>query len=194
MENFFVTIGLGWTMSKILPYIVLLTLGVGVYRLFRKKFRKKWMRITVLLLMILAPTGIYFAINPIYEGDFSNNYARKQAIDSEWIADGKLTVIAIPGCPFCLASIARMKQVKERVGGDVDIEFRVLTKKEANLKSYENESGGSVTVVMDTNEIRLSQLAGGRFPTFVFREGADVYVWSNDGFGVRALDWVESRM
>ena len=72
MENFFVNLGLSYTWSKALPYLLMVVIGllIGIYL-----FKRSKTKLTKLLslVVIAVPFGIYFIFNPIYQGDFSNN-------------------------------------------------------------------------------------------------------------------------
>jgi hypothetical protein len=104
LEELFHNIGLSLTLNKKIPYILSL---VGVFlSAFIISKSKRNIRILRFVIWII-PFGTYFAFNPIYEGDFSNNYSildKKELPTS--IASGELVIIAISGCPFCFESIA----------------------------------------------------------------------------------------
>lgn len=153
--------------------------------------RKKWLRI-LLLLIIPIPFGIYFIINPIYEGDFSNNSRSEKGNYSELKSD-RLTVLTIPGCPYCYESIADLKRIKERTGVD-SIDFLVVTGESSNLDWYKEEANDQLNIQMISSESELVALARGTFPTFVYTDGEEVTIWDNSGFGVIAKDWIEEKV
>lgn len=193
MENMFLNMGMSWTLSKMLPYVLFLILGILIYWLIRKRVKPKMYR-WILLPVILIPIGIYFAVNPIYEGDFSNNVRTSDATDFKRLKKERLTVIAIPGCPYCKGSISTLKKYITRTNKKVD--FVVLSSHREMMADYEREAKGTkinVKLALTADIERLGELAGGSFPAFVYKKGNEVHVWNNDGFGVRALDWVESN-
>ncbi|MFT6245181.1 MAG: hypothetical protein ACJA0U_002729 [Salibacteraceae bacterium] len=199
MENFFLNIGLTWTLSKLLPFVIMLVLGILLVFLTRRKLKKRWMRNTSFVLLLI-PVAVYFLINPIYEGDFSNNFrVEKAGSVYKEMEKGTLSVITIPGCPFCLQSIANLKVIKNRVESKKDINFIVCSDSISDLKKYEDESNGELNVKLAKDFKAMVKLAGGvgiaTFPTFVYTsKSGEMTVWSNDGFGVIARDWVEEKL
>jgi thioredoxin-related protein len=199
MENFFLNIGFSWTLSKSLPFVLMLLLGILLVFLIRRRLKKRWMRNTSFVLLIL-PVVIYFVVNPIYEGDFSNDFrVENTGNETKEIEKGTLSVITIPGCPFCLQSIATLKVMKDRTDSKKDINFIVCSDSISDLKKYEVESDGELKVKLAEDIEAMVKLAGGAgiatFPTFVYTsKSGEMTVWSNDGFGVMAKDWVEDKL
>lgn len=191
MEDFFINLGLSWTLSKILPFIIALLLGVLVFLYLRQKSKVlKWIGGASILVFPV----IYFAINPIYEGDFTNDFhdVNTSEVDVKF-ANGKLTVLAIPNCPFCYESINRLKLVSDRAGGK-EFDFLVLTSDRNNLEFYKEIGNGTLNIDNVTEFEEYTKLSKGRYPTFVYRDGDNLKVWSNRGFGVVALDWIEEKL
>ena len=147
MENFFLNMGFSWTLSKSLPFILMLLLGILLVFLIRRRLKKRWMRNTSFVLLIL-PFVIYFVVNPIYEGDFSNDFRVESSETShKEIERGTLSVITIPGCPFCLQSIATLKVMKDRADSKKDINFIVCSQEDSDMKKYIEESKGELNVL-----------------------------------------------
>jgi hypothetical protein len=184
---------MSWTLLKTLPYLILIALGVVLYILIRgllKRNRKAFRILAVLVIPL--PFFLYFIVNPIYEGDFSNNFRSEKGVFSE-LKSGRLTVLTIPGCPYCYESIEDLKRIKERTGVDT-IDFFVVTTHSENLDWYREEAKGQLNIQMLSPESELVALAMGTFPTFLFAEADNVSVWDNSGFGVRAKDWIEDKI
>jgi len=207
VEMSFLDMGFSWTMSKALPYILAVILGLILVYLFRKKLRKnfivKWFfRVT----LFVAPFFIYFIYSPIYEGDFTNSSNIIERTEEFTELEGKkLVVITIPGCPYCSASIARMKKLKERVP-DAQIEYIVcntwgdsILPQEA-LEDYIQKGGDAITVRRATNSQGMARLAENgtgiaAFPSFVLVDGNKALkTWGNSNFGVAAMDEVELEL
>ena len=191
MESFFVDIGLSWTFSKVLPFILCALLGVVLFLFIRRKsILLKWLGVS---LIVLLP-GIYFAFNPIYEGDFTNEYevirTSDVAVDFE---DGNLTVLAIPNCPFCYESLQDLGVIHSRTKSK-EFNFLVLTSDIGHLEFYKEIGKGVVKIDNATEFEEYSKLSKGRYPAFVYRNGDELMVWSNRGFGVVALDWLEEKI
>lgn len=144
--------------------------------------------------MIVIFPLIYFAFNPIYEGDFSNEYSELQVTDIDaGFSDHNLTVLAIPNCPFCYESLTKLRRVQQRTKSKL-FDFIVLTSEIEMLDFYQEAGKGVVTIQNTTDFEAYSEISGGHYPTFVYREGDKIYVWTNDNFGVVALDWVEQKL
>ena len=75
METYFLDSGLSWTMSKVLPYLIMILVGIVLWIIAKKilKSINKYLRWMLLLVIFVLPFLIYFMISPIYEGDFTND-------------------------------------------------------------------------------------------------------------------------
>jgi hypothetical protein len=74
----------------------------------------------------LIPFSIYFAINPIYDGDFANNCRTLNTSILPEKVKAKLLVVAIPGCTYCMGSLETLKKLKTK-NKNLDIQFLVCT-------------------------------------------------------------------
>lgn len=194
IENSFLESGFSFTMAKIIPYLVVILIGICVVFLFRKKlkFKKRILTILVRLVVLVIPFAVYFGFYPIYEGDFSNS-ARKvsRTAKNAELLDEKLYVLSIPGCPYCAQAMSRMLQLKER-NPSLQIEYIVVSSDSTSTKDYKTMGKGEIEVSLAQNMEEMSKIALGGYPSFVLSEkGNSLSAWSNDGFGVRALDQVE---
>lgn len=192
-ETFLLGIGFSWTWSKLFIYIALPVAGLLVWLFLRKRISQRWVSGVLLGLLIVLPFGLYFILYPIYEGDFSN-HSEKVNVPAELEAKqaAKLVVITIPGCPFCMASIRRMKDFKQR-NPSARIEYRVCSSHPEDLKAYQVAAGGAFPIVLAKDMHQLADVSGYAFPSFVLVDGSSAVKWSNDHFGVAALDEVEER-
>lgn len=195
MENFLLGSGFSWTMSKILPFVILLLFGVILCFVIRKVSSKKWIRLSAFLL-ILLPVTIYFVLNPIFEGDFSNEFkTEKVADDYKELERDNLTVITIPHCKFCSQAIDAMLTVTDRISSKKKINLIVCSSNLADLKEYKKKSKSKLNVKLAKNVSAMVLLAGGKFPAFVFTDkSGEMKIWSNEGFGVTAKDWIEAKL
>jgi hypothetical protein len=192
LESFLLDMGFSWTWSKLFPYLLFPLLGLIIWATIRKRMKKGWVRGTTLLLFMAIPFGLYFILYPIYEGDFSNNSEEVALIPELKTGQQKLVVITIPGCPFCMESIHRMKAFKER-NPAVNIEYRVCNTDPAALTAYKTIAGKAFPVVLAQDLAKMSGLAQHAFPAFILTDGQSGVRWSNDQFGVVALDEVEGQ-
>lgn len=195
IEQSFIDSGFSFTASKLIPYLITLLMGLILVYLVRKRIRFKLRIVNVLLkLIILAiPFSIYFAFYPIYQGDFTNGAERvKRTQSNSEISGKKLVVIALPYCEFCAEAMSTMKLLKKR-NPALEIEYIVCSSDSTTIQNYLELGEGEITVSLAKNHRAMSVLAHGKFPTFVLsEENLPLTRWSNDGFGVRALDQVES--
>ena len=201
IEQWLIESNFSWTSAKIAPYFLLLILGLLIGRwmnqflLFKLISNKiKLLKRIVFLVITFIPFGIGFALNPIYEGDFSKQGKEIQKDTKKDFKNADLAVITIPGCPFCYHSISKLKQLKRR-NPSMRIKFIVCTDNDADLIDYRAEGGNEIVVVKTKNGESLGKLAEGKFPTFVMvQNNQAIYSWSNDQFGCRALDQLENQL
>ena len=187
IEYMFLGMGFSWTLSKALPYVLVILLSFVLMYIFRKKFKKralaKW---TLRLSLLIIPFAAYFLYSPIYEGDFSNNSSSVEKIPAYAELTGqKLIVISMPQCKFCYGSIDKALKLKERIP-NAEIEYLVCAQNEddAYLEWYQEKGGDAISVRFADSAGALTVLAEGRFPTFILVDGdKPLKKWSNDGFG-----------
>ncbi len=140
----------------------------------------------------IVPFLIYFILNPIYQGDFSNEFRTIQTKSLPINAlKNELIVISIPGCPFCFGSIESLKILKKR-NPSLKINFIVCSSDSLSTLEYSKESGESFPINYSNTPEKWAKIANGKFPTFLFVGKEQSKVWNNDGFGVRAKDEIES--
>lgn len=194
MESYFLESGMSWTMSKILPYLITIVLGLILWIIFKKVLRRinKYIRWVALLAIFVSPFCLYFLISPIYEGDFTNNSIEvKRTVANSELNGEKLVVIAIPGCPYCLEAIDKLLVMKKRVP-EMSIEYVVCSADSTSIDWYKEKGGDMISVRLAENEEEMAEIAKHTFPTFVLIDNDHpLKTWSNDSFGVFAMDEVE---
>lgn len=190
MESFFLNLGLSYTWSKALPYLILIILGILIGTMLFKRSKSLGMKIASLVTIVI-PFVIYFAIHPIYQGDFSNN--SRIIAPSEELAElsgKKLVVISLPGCGFCKQSVAQMKEVKAR-NKNIAVEYIVASSDSSSLAFYQEVIKGEFPLTLAQNPEAMGIAAEGRFPCFVLVDNdKPMQAWNNNTFGVAALDVV----
>lgn len=188
MESFFVNLGLSYTWSKALPYILLVVLGIVLGLFLFKKLQSKVGKLLALLLMVI-PFTVYFIFYPIYEGDFTNEARIVQHSDKTQELQGKkLIVISLPGCPFCKQSVLFFKEIKKK-HPHLKVEYVVTSDDDRNLAYYDEVIQGAFPLRLANNPEAMSKLAQGSFPTYVLVDNNQpLKIWSNNTFGVMALD------
>ncbi len=184
-----------WTISKITPYILLVIIGILIsFEISNKlKSQKKTIKYFILLLVLPSPFIIGFGLNPIYQGDFSKNGDKlKSSRADENFNENGLSVLTIPGCHFCFESIEKLKIIKKR-NPNLSIIFIVCSRDKKSLIAYKKEINNAFHLKLSSNPDKLAELAQMRFPVFLrIRDKKPIYRWSNDQFGVRAIDLLES--
>lgn len=195
IEAFALNSNFPWTLAKILPYFLCLTFGaVGFYSIYQLlKARNKAIGIIAGILLINIIFWTDFKFHPIYQGDFSNG-SEHFTSDIEMLKPGSLNVFAIPGCPFCHASIESLKTIKKRTP-ELEINFMVCSLDSTSLTQYEKPIGGDFTLRLLNDSTTFSKLNLYSFPTFIFTDKqGKKYRWSNDTFGAPAKDFVERNV
>jgi len=195
IEQSFIESGFSFTAAKLLPYVITIVMGALLVFILRNrlKFNVRILNIVIKLVILVAPFFIYFGFHPIYEGDFSNNSEIvKRTEANKEIQGEKLYVLAMANCPYCKDAMAKMILLKER-NPSLEIEYLVCHTDSLALKFYTEASQGKIKVSLAKNPEAMSKLANHAFPTFVLSEKVgSIKRWSNDSFGVRALDEVEA--
>jgi len=186
-ESIFLDLGFSWTSSKLIPYILMSILGfVFVYTFQNRIQQKVWKWVSMTLLAVL-PFSIYFSIYPIYTGDFVNNHYSPEQLCS-FPKKTVLTVVVLPGCPYCHETIRFMNELLER---EPTLNIRYVVAAETNnpLLPFRKELTKRIRVEKSGNPKDWIMMARGGFPTMILSDNHKiVYAWENDQFGVRAID------
>ncbi len=186
---------LSWTFSKILPYFILCLCGILLFIQFIKINFNKLYKLIIGFIILILPFIIGFVLNPIYEGDFSKQGTsiKSNFSPTDFKNDG-LTVVTIPDCQFCFGAIEKLKIIKKR-NPKLKIDFVVCSTKKQYIKNYIKEINGAFSIRLANNPEELAKTSGFKFPTF-FKviNKKPTYMWSNDQFGVRAIDDFESNL
>jgi len=188
--------GFSWTLSKATPYILTIILGVLLsLNLFKKIKINRVLKLLIVFALLITPFIINFVLHPIYEGDFSKNGKELPInIYNETKLENGLMVITIPNCPYCYLSINQLKKIKQR-NTNINIEYKVCSSDTSKIKTYQEEVKGKFKVQNASNPDSLASVADFKFPAFVLiKNGKPIYKWSNDEFGVRAIDLLESSI
>ena len=193
IELFFLNLGLSWTLAKLLPYLIAVLIGLLLSYLSWKKLAKTHgaIRLSLAIALLAGPFGGYFVYSPIYQGDFSND-AKVSVLtnDLSELKGKELIVLALPGCPFCAQSMAKSAKLIER-NPQLKVTYIVTRADKDALDWYKGKAQNGIIVQPAVNDEAVSHLAKGKFPTFAVVSGNSIRTWSNDGFGVVAIDEIE---
>ncbi len=188
-------IGLSFTLSKMMPYVFqavfLLILFIECYRNIFERFSTIIRRLLGMLVLIIGG-GIAFAIHPIYEGDFKHEYKPVffSGNSSHSLNEG-LTMVVLPGCPYCYQRIADLNRLVELYPSQ-EVYIKVVNNDSLALEEYQERANGLINVSLAENQNALKSLIGERYPSFIYiKEGTkEGMIWNNNGFGVAAMDFV----
>ena len=185
-------IGLSWSTSKFIPFLLSLLLGVFVYYIFRtKKIKFKGLNYLKNFLLIFLPFSIYFAFYPIYEGDIYNlgvsndtkyNFPLKKT----------LNIFVLPECPFCLETIPTIKLLQKR-NPKMKINYIIMSTKNIRPYGIALKIPNKCRIHFETDAAKSGQITHGSFPCFVLTKNKKIVkVWRTEHFGTKALDEIEA--
>jgi hypothetical protein len=199
LEIFLSSLGLSWTLSKLLPYILFLIIGFSFSVIFYKKLKLlKPLKIIISLAIFVLPFLLYFVYSPIYQGDFSNS-GYTVSSESRFPEKKQFTVYVLPNCKFCISSAATLKAMIRKNKG-INLVVRVMGNSVNDSLKYVKLMDNLVLVSMNSSNnsierIQIKELISitlGEFPTFVLsKNGKAIKSWHNDSFGVMAMDEVD---
>ncbi len=194
-EVYFLSNGFSWCSSRLLPYLAFVVFGLLLAFLLAWILRfKGHVKVLFVVSIPLVVLSFYFALFPIYQGDFSKNHERiRRNAEMEELKSKRLVVLSLPGCPYCLESMERMRMVKQR-HPNMTIEYKVCHGDSASLKWFEKYGKNDFVYSLASNSDMTSKLARGLYPTFVLPNKSFLKVWSVDQFGMSAIDEVEETL
>lgn len=192
-ESIFLNLGFGWTAAKAIPYILMILLGFTLVYTLHQRIEhrlKKWISMTLLCVL---PFSIYFAVFPIYQGDFVNQYFKPTQL-ATFPEKHTLNVLVLPSCPYCHQTVQLMNQLKKRYPS-LNIQYVVVAKSEKMADVFRSKLSKSIKVKVSKKPEDWIIMAQGGFPCMLLSEHKKIiYAWENDHFGVRAIDDIVSRL
>lgn len=196
-EYFFIDLGLSWTLSKFLPYVILVSVGVMLGRAINHLFMKRSQRWKQLIVLMLAPLCLfigYFAYSPIYIGDVRNGAEESlDAINVSEFEEQNLVIIAIPGCPYCAESFDLANKIQSRIPS-ASISFVLSYGDSSDLNYYKELADPRINLSISSNETALLEVSKGNYPSYAILKEGKVKSWSNNSIGVLALDEIEKHL
>jgi len=186
-ESIFLDLGFSWTASKLIPYILMSLLGFVFVYTFHNRIQQRWKKWTFMSILAVLPFGIYFSIFPIYTGDFVNNHYLPEQLCA-FPEKTLLTVVVLPGCPYCHETIRFMNELLEREP-TLNIRYVVASETDHPLLPFRKKLSKRIRVEKSGKPKDWIVMARGGFPTMILSDHHKiVYAWENDQFGVRAID------
>ena len=194
-EVYFLSNGFSWCSSRLFPYLAFVVLGLLFAFLLVWILRiKGHVKALFLVSIPLVVLSFYFAMFPIYQGDFSNeNQQIKRDYKMGELKLNRLVVLSLPGCPYCLESMERMRIVKQR-HPSITIEYKVCHGDSASLLWFKKYGKKDFVYSLATNVDMTSKLAQGLYPTYVLSRKSYLIVWSVEQFGMSGIDEVEASL
>lgn len=202
LYNFALNLGVSWTFSYILSWIVVILFSFITAFLCRKHVLGK-ARIWLPILAFVSPIGGYFASNPIYQGDFSKMGIEKSNSDNAVLADvlaynpdfNGIVCVASPNCPYCVEAVrTKMKVLHKRnkIGVLVYLGFGDANTVE---EFKERSNAHDVTFLLNSDPDGGIDIDEPVIPVFIYiKNGEIVHLWRNDQIGYPAMDWMESGL
>jgi hypothetical protein len=192
MEELLNYFGLSFTASKFLPYFLAVFLGIVFSKLlYRHISASKIIRNIFITLITILPFGIYFAINPIFQGDFSNEgvlIKKKLKLPK----NNDLLIIALADCPYCIQSQETIKLIHQK-NTKIKAEYLIVNGTKQDSIRYARMLLGFASCRTVKNSVPLIQTIQGRFPSYILvQNGIYKKVWNNNTFSARAWDEVVS--
>ncbi len=189
MEVLLNNIGFSFTLSKFIPYVLMILLGLLLVKIIFKKIAslKLLFRILILSVLLLLPFCIYFAVHPIYEGDLSNEGREiKEVLNLP--KDRDLLIIVLADCPYCLESVKTTKILidKKKI---MKVEYVIVNGEKQDSIKFSKMLKGMATCSLIKNSLPIQQTIQGSFPSFILVvNNKPKKVWNNNTFSVRAWD------
>lgn len=188
--------GLSFTFSKILPYMLeFFAICLIIFNVYRQYLMGTTltMRRLVSIFILFGGSGIAFAVNPIYEGDFSHEYRHiTLAGENADTFQHGLTMIALPGCPFCYEKLEEMKRVS-KIYPALPMYVLVVNNDELAVESYREASEGLIQVDLFPNSTMLRNIIGDGYPSMMYKSSnssSQLINWNNSGFGSASWDFI----
>ena len=192
METLLNNLGLSFTLSKFIPYLLTILIGIVCAKLLSKHISaSKIIRNIFITLITILPFGIYFSIYPIFEGDInSEGVIIRKNLDLPKNKD--LLIIALADCPYCIQSQKTIKIIHQK-NKKIKAEYLIVNGTKLDSIRYARMLLGFASCRTVKNSVPLIQTIQGRFPSYILvRKGKLNKVWTNNTFGVRAWDEVVS--
>ncbi len=198
--DFLLELGLSWTISFIMPKLILHISVISAIIISRKRL--------LLLTTCILGIGLIiidFYLAPIYledynkkgqeiTSDLSNNKLKQEIFSSKPTYNGIICVASI-SCPFCRTAMSRLKKMKKREP-DLDITIVLYTLDTAKLLAYQLETQTQeFDYLLAPGQEDIMEITNGAFPYFIYaKDNQFIHKWSNNDFGYPAKDWVENRL
>lgn len=189
-------LNLSWTLSYLFPFILIVLLSLILILLLskEKRFKHKMLFLSLAFVILFAPFGIAFAINPIYEGDLSKEGTKVNLNKVyEDFQESDFVVLTIPNCPFCKESTEKMNLLQKR-NPELRLKYLICSSDSRSLNELRSMLHPKIKIELAKDLSSLVSLSNGKFPSFFkIKDKKAFYLWNNMQLGTRALDWIENE-
>lgn len=192
-----------WTLSFLSNWIVVFICGL-IAGIILYKNLKGIQKYIFSLLVFLTPLGIYFAVNPIYEGDFRKKAITRDIDKNDILSDvlaykkdfNGVVCVASNSCPYCVVAVRNHIRLLHSRNKAQDVLVFLSYGDETVIKEFrEKTESSNVPIIVNTNAEGKIDLETAAIPAFIYiKKGKIVHQWRNDDMGYPALDWIESGL
>lgn len=192
-----------WTLSFLSNWIVVFVFGLLAGLILYKNLigiRKYVFSI----LVFLTPLGVYFSMNPIYEGDFRKKATSRDIDNNDILSDvlaykkdfNGVVCVASNSCPYCVMAVRKHIRLLHSRNKVQDVLVFLSYGDETVVKEFrEKTESTNVPIIVNTNVEGKIDLETAAIPAFIYiKKGKIVHQWRNDDMGYPALDWIESGL
>lgn len=188
LENSLLDLGLGWTLTKFIPYLFFIGLGILLLRITLRQRLTIWLRFPLAILLLLAPFWSYFFFYPIYQPDIYNSAYKPKILPAEKPAKTTLAVVVLPGCPYCLQTAAQMNRLAEQ-NKQLQIVYYFVSEDPSAAQLFRRKLNKRIQITYSQDATLWMLAAEGVFPSYLLFDNKQLKrAWHNTTFGVRALD------
>ncbi|MEN9699746.1 MAG: hypothetical protein RLZZ301_944 [Bacteroidota bacterium] len=187
LDHFFLGLGCSFSWAKWLPYLWTLGIGWVLFWIVAELQLKNCLKIGLASLAFALPFSLYFLAYPLYRGDVYTE-ALKGNPSIRVPAKKCLTMIALPGCPYCEAAIKDLNTIAH-YRPHAPIQVMLVSNDDAGARYFRKHLDKRIQLRQANPYYEWIIAAQGSFPSYVWSDHKKVKkVWSNRQFGVRALD------
>ena len=188
LEFFFLDLGLSWTLSKFLPYVLTCLVGLVLLQVTLKLRLNFWLRIPIGILLLLLPFSSYFFFYPIYQPDLFNTAYKPKILPPQKPRQTTLAVVVLPGCPYCMQTTDVMNRLAAQ-NKHLQICYFLVSEDPISEQLFRKKLDKSIAIQYAKDETRWMLAAEGVFPSYLLFDKKQLKrAWHNTTFGVRALD------
>lgn len=188
-EIFLLDLGFSWQNSRLIPFVVIIASSLTAAWLLKKyQFEKRWLKISMKIVIIVFPVVLYFLVYPVYRGDLCDLSRNITLKNNESSPNKSLRIYVLPNCPYCIETIEIVNQFHRR-NPKIVIEYIIVA---GSGGAIAKELPEFVRITYQKNSESLDEITMGSYPCFVLTRDNSLTIWDNNSFGLKSLDVIES--